>query len=181
LCRADLSLAAGSAGRGNGFSRLVIRALKEGGNEIEVRPLHFDRFSPFFNPVGHKVSPASRAFSVSYAILRTLSQSARATLMHSMRRTKPALDTLIASLNAREVQIKATSQTWLGLAKKQGDELIELKQACRHGEFQKLIEIRLAFSYSTATDYMKIARHWEKLGTPKVWSQFDKRCRSSRE
>jgi site-specific DNA-methyltransferase (adenine-specific) len=75
-----------------------------------------------------------------------------------------ALDTLIARLNVREAQIKATTRAWLALIKQQGDDLIELKQTCRHGQFQKVVGTRLAFSYSSATDYMKIARNWRKIG-----------------
>jgi hypothetical protein len=39
-----------------------------------------------------------------------------------------------------------------------------LKAACRHGEFRRLIEARLPFRYSVATDFMKIARKLGKVG-----------------
>jgi site-specific DNA-methyltransferase (adenine-specific) len=52
----------------------------------------------------------------------------------------------------------------LELAREQGDELIKLKAACRHGEFRKLIETRLPFGYSVASDLMKIARQLGDVG-----------------
>jgi site-specific DNA-methyltransferase (adenine-specific) len=73
------------------------------------------------------------------------------------------IDKLIERISARHT-VRTTKRMPLDLAREQGDDLIALKTACGHGEFQKLIAKRLPFGYAVAADLMKIARRVGKVG-----------------
>jgi site-specific DNA-methyltransferase (adenine-specific) len=70
---------------------------------------------------------------------------------------------LIASIRERH-RGRTSKRISLDLAREQGNDLIELKTACRHGEFRTLIQSRLPFGYSVASDLMKISRQLGNLG-----------------
>jgi site-specific DNA-methyltransferase (adenine-specific) len=73
------------------------------------------------------------------------------------------IEKLIASIRERHGG-RTSKRISLDLARVQGNDLIELKTACRHGEFRTLIESRLPFGYSVASDLMKISRQLGNLG-----------------
>jgi len=54
------------------------------------------------------------------------------------------IEKLIETTGSRHAQ-RTPKRIPFGLAREQGDDLIALKTACRHGEFRKLIETRLPF------------------------------------
>ena len=69
------------------------------------------------------------------------------------------IEKLIASIKERH-RGRTSKRISLDLAREHGNDLIELKTACRHGEFLTLIETRLPFGYSVASDMMKIPRQY---------------------
>ena len=73
------------------------------------------------------------------------------------------IEKLIASIRERHAG-RASKRISLDLAREHGNDLIELKTACLHGEFRTLIESRLPFGYSVASDMMKIARRLGNVG-----------------
>jgi hypothetical protein len=73
------------------------------------------------------------------------------------------IETLIEAIKARQTQ-RNSKRITLDLATEQGRDLIALKAACRRGEFRTLIESRLPFGYSVASDLMKIARQLGNVG-----------------
>ena len=73
------------------------------------------------------------------------------------------MDRLVETIAARHAR-RTTRQVPLDLAREQGNDLIALKAACQHGEFQKLVSARLPFGYTVAADLMKIARQVGKVG-----------------
>jgi site-specific DNA-methyltransferase (adenine-specific) len=73
------------------------------------------------------------------------------------------IENLIEGIRAHHTG-RTSKRIPLDLAREQGNDLIELKTACRHGEFRKLIESRLPFGYSVASDLMKIARQLGNVG-----------------
>ena len=73
------------------------------------------------------------------------------------------IEKLIEGIETRRAR-RTSKRIPLDLAKEQGDDLIALKAAVAHGEFRKLIESRLPFGYSVASDLMKIARQLGNVG-----------------
>ena len=73
------------------------------------------------------------------------------------------IEKLIASIRERHVG-RTSKRISLDLAREQGNDLIALKAACRHGEFRTLIESHLQFGYSVTSDMMKIARELGNVG-----------------
>jgi site-specific DNA-methyltransferase (adenine-specific) len=73
------------------------------------------------------------------------------------------IENLIASIRERH-EGRTSKRISYDLARVQGIDLIALKAACRHGEFRILIESRLPFGYSVASDLMKIARQLGNVG-----------------
>jgi site-specific DNA-methyltransferase (adenine-specific) len=73
------------------------------------------------------------------------------------------IENLIASIRERH-EGRTAKRISYDLAREQGIDLIALKAACRHGEFRTLIESRLPFGYSVASDMMKIARQLGNVG-----------------
>ncbi len=61
-----------------------------------------------------------------------------------------------------EKRLKAFG-TCLGHARDAGDELLAVKEAVGHGNFQEWLKENCAFSYETAANYMRIATHWDEL------------------
>jgi hypothetical protein len=73
------------------------------------------------------------------------------------------IEKLIANIRERHAG-RTSKRISFDHAREQGDHLIALKTACRHGEFRKLIESRLPFGYSVASYMMKIARQLGNVG-----------------
>jgi hypothetical protein len=73
------------------------------------------------------------------------------------------IEKLIEAIRSRHGQ-RTSKRIPLALAREQGRDLIALKAACPHGEFRRLVEARLPFRYSVASDFMKIARKLGKVG-----------------
>jgi site-specific DNA-methyltransferase (adenine-specific) len=74
------------------------------------------------------------------------------------------IEGLITDIAARHGRMRSERTRRAEIAIEQGKSLIAVKAMCAHGDFQRLIDARLPFSYSVAADYMKLARHGEKLG-----------------
>jgi site-specific DNA-methyltransferase (adenine-specific) len=73
------------------------------------------------------------------------------------------IEKLIETIRTRHAR-RTSKRISLDLAREQGSDLIALKAACRHGEFQKLVKARLPFCYTVASDLMKIARQLGNVG-----------------
>lgn len=69
----------------------------------------------------------------------------------------PLLNPLLDGIIARQYRMQSQSERRGEIAIQQGHDLLKLKELSPHGEFQHLVA-RLPISYSTATDYMKLAR-----------------------
>jgi site-specific DNA-methyltransferase (adenine-specific) len=74
------------------------------------------------------------------------------------------IEGLVAEILARHGRMQSDRTRRAEIAVELGKSLIALKAACGHGGFQALVKARLAFSYSTAADYMKLARQGAKVG-----------------
>lgn len=73
-------------------------------------------------------------------------------------RNPRALETLISKIGSRHAEFHGGAANRAALAVELGEALIDLKAACGHGNFQKTVRERLPFSYSTASDFMKLTR-----------------------
>jgi len=61
-------------------------------------------------------------------------------------------------INSKHLEVKRLELTAKDVAAEVGDMLIEVKKSLSHGEFKKWVEDNCSFSYSTAKDYMNIAK-----------------------
>jgi hypothetical protein len=74
------------------------------------------------------------------------------------------IDGLVAEIVNRHERMRSERPRRAEIAVELGKSLIALKAASGPGGFQRLIETRLPFSYSTASDYMKLACRGAKVG-----------------
>lgn len=65
--------------------------------------------------------------------------------------------------NAFEAQVTFNKQQAVINAAKCGQELLEIKAACNHGEFEKQVREHFDNSYSTANNYMRVAKSYPYL------------------
>jgi site-specific DNA-methyltransferase (adenine-specific) len=89
------------------------------------------------------------------------------------------LEILIGEISQRFVQLRGESNDRAALALGLGKVLFDLKTACGHGKFQQIVSARLPFSYSTASDFMKIARSGVKLGRKRARGSQSRKAPSS--
>jgi len=68
------------------------------------------------------------------------------------------LATPAEKINSKHLEVKRLELTAKDVAAEVGEMLIEFKQSLPHGEFKKWVEDNCSFSYSTAKDYMNIAK-----------------------
>jgi DNA modification methylase len=74
------------------------------------------------------------------------------------------IEGLVAEILTRHEQMRSDRTRRAELAVELGKLLVRLKAACGHGGFQATVQARLPFSYSTAADFVKLARHGAKVG-----------------